>query len=161
MVDGNNGTSATADNDIVNGEDSVRIINLTGSALIDDCFIGGGYEQNLRVVNDSGTLDRLTVSDSSIGDLDGAGPGRGVDNTNGADNVYLEAQNAGTILNVTMSNNLLNNALSDVMQTNSGLGASMDVVFRGNTVSNNHPNMSASAGRSYYRSRRRNLRCLL
>ena len=146
VVDGNNGTSATADNDIVNGEDSVRIINLTGSALIDDCFIGGGYEQNLRVVNDSGTLDRLTVSDSSIGDLDGGGPGRGVDNTNGADNVYVEAQNSGTILNITMSNNILNNALSYVMQTNSGLGASMDVVFRGNSVSNNHPNMSASAG---------------
>ena len=146
VIDGNNGTSATADPDIVDGEDSVRIINLTGSALIDDCFIGGGYEQNLRVINDSGTLDRLMVSDSSIGDLDGAGPGRGVDNTNGKDNVYLEARNSGTILNVTMSSNILNNARNEVFQTNSGLGASMDVVFRGNTVSNNHPNIAADAG---------------
>ena len=146
VIDGNNGTSDTADPDIVDGEDSVRIINLAGSALIDDCFIGGGYEQNLRVVNDSGILDRLTVTDSSIGDLDGAGPGRGVDNTNGEDNVYLEARNSGTILNVTMGNNILNNALSDVIQTNSGLGSSMDVVFRGNTVSNNHPNTAVDAG---------------
>jgi uncharacterized repeat protein (TIGR01451 family) len=146
VVDGNNGTSATADTDIVNGEDSVRLINLSGSALIDDCFIGGGYEQNLRVVNDSGTLDRLTVSDSSIGDLDGAGPGRGVDNTNGDDNVYIGALNFGTILNLTMTNNTLNNARGEVIQTNSGLGATMDVVFRGNTVSNNHPNIVAGAG---------------
>lgn len=146
VIDGNNGTSATADPDIVDGEDSVRIINLTGSALLDDCFIGGGYEQNLRVINDSGSLDRLTVSDSSIGDLDGAGPGRGVDNTNGKDNVYLEARNSGTILNVTMSNNIFNNARNEVIQTNSGLGASMDVVFRGNRVSNNHPNIAVDAG---------------
>ncbi len=146
VIDGNNGTSDTADPDIVDGEDSVRIINLTGSALIDDCFIGGGYEQNLRVVNDSGILDRLTVTGSSIGDLDGAGPGRGVDNTNGEDNVYIEARNSGTVLNVTMSNNIFNNALSDVFRSNSALGASMDVVFRGNTVSNNHPNIAADAG---------------
>ncbi|HET6670922.1 MAG TPA: Ig-like domain-containing protein, partial [Pyrinomonadaceae bacterium] len=146
VIDGNNGTSATADADIVNGEDSVRIINLIGSALIDDSFIGGGYEQNLRVVNDSGTLNRLTVSDSSIGDLDGAGAGRGVDATNGDDNVNFEARNASTVMNVTMTNNILNNARGDVLQTNSGLGASMDVVFRGNTVSNNHPNISVGAG---------------
>ena len=146
VIDGNNGTSDIADPDIVDGEDSVRIVNLTGTALIDDCFIGGGYEQNLRVINDSGILDRLTVTDSSIGDLDGAGPGRGVDNTNGEDNVYIEARNSGTVLNVTMSNNILNNALSDVIRTNSGLGASMDLVFRGNTVSNNHPNVAADAG---------------
>ena len=145
VIDGNNGTSHTADLDIVDGEDSVRIINLNGSALIDDCFIGGGYEQNLRVVNASGTLDRLTVSDSSIGDLDGAGPGRGVDNTNGDDNVNFEAR-TGTVMNVTMTNNILNNGRGDVIQINSELGASMDVVFRGNTVSNNHANISVGAG---------------
>lgn len=146
VIDGNNGTSDIADPDIVDGEDSVRIINLTGSALIDDCFIGGGYEQNLRVINDSGTLDRLTVTDSSIGDLDGAGPGRGMDNTNGKDNIYIEARNSGTVLNLTMSNNVLNNARNEVIQTSSGLGASMAVVFRANTVSNNHPNIAADAG---------------
>ena len=62
VIDGNNGTSSTADMDIVNGEDSVRIINLTGSALIDSSFIGGGYEQNLRIINNTGSLNRLTVN---------------------------------------------------------------------------------------------------
>ncbi|MGH9905193.1 MAG: hypothetical protein ACRD8U_06355, partial [Pyrinomonadaceae bacterium] len=150
VVDGNNGTSQTADVDIVNGEDSIRIINLLGSALIDDCFIGGGFEQNVRVVNDTGTLNRLTISDSSIGDLDGAGAGRGVDNTNGDDNINLEARTVGTVMNVTLTNNILNNARGDVIQTNANLGTTMDVVFRGNAVSNNHPNKVVAGGGSSF-----------
>ena len=146
VVDGNNGTSHTADTDIVNGEDSIRIINLLGSALIDDCFIGGGYENNIRVVNDMGTLNRITISDSSVGDLDGAGAGRGVDNTNGDDNIILEARNSGTVLNATLTNNLLNNARGDVIQTSGTVGTSMDVVFRLNAVSNNHPNIAVGGG---------------
>src|SRR5439155_23272088 len=97
VIDGNNGTSATADTDLVNGEDSIRIINLTGSALIDSCFIGGGYEQNLRVVNDTGTLNRVTVSNSSIGDLDGPGPGRLFFNATAATEIYTESQTSGTV----------------------------------------------------------------
>lgn len=150
VVDGNNGTSATADPDPVlldvNGEDSIRFVNLTGSALIDDSFIGGGYKNNIRIVNDSGTLDRLTISNSSVGDLDGAGAGRGVDNTNGEDNINLEARNASTVLNATLTNNILNNGRSDVIQTNATSGTSMDVVFRLNAVSNNHPNIVSAGG---------------
>ena len=151
VIDGNNGTSSTADIDIVNGEDSVRIINLTGTALIDSSFIGGGYEQNLRIINDTGALNRLTVNNCSIGDLDGAGPGRGVDPTNGDDNItFATADGALTAMNGTFTNNILNNARGDVFQAaNSDLSApqaAMDVVFRNNTVSNNHPNIVIAGG---------------
>ena len=152
VIDGNNGTSGTADTDIVNGEDSVRIINLTGSALIDSSYIGGGFEQNLRVVNDTGTLNRLTVSNSKIGDLDDGGAGRGVDNTNGDDDVNIEARTAGTVVNVTFTGNTLNNARGDVIQTNGFLGTTMDVVFRGNFVSNNHPNKVVAGGGATFQS---------
>ena len=151
VIDGNNGTNSTADMDIVNGEDSVRIINLTGSALIDSSFIGGGYEQNLRIVNNTGSLNRLTVNNCSIGDLDGAGPGRGVDTTNGDDNItFATADGTLTQMNGTFTNNILNNARGDVFQAaNSDLSApqaAMDVVFRNNTVSNNHPNIVIAGG---------------
>jgi uncharacterized repeat protein (TIGR01451 family) len=146
VVDGNNGTSATADLDIVNGEDSIRIINLIGSALIDDSFIGGGFENNLRIVNDIGTLDRLTVSDSSIGDLDGAGAGRGVDNTNGEDGIFFESRAGALTMNATFTSNILNNGRSDVLQANAAGTSAMDLVFRNNTVSNNHPNIVSGGG---------------
>ena len=151
VIDGTTGTSSTADVDIVNGEDQVRIINLTGSALIDNCFIGGGYEKNLRIVNDSGSLNRLTVSDSTIGDLDGAGALRGVDSADGDDNVvFSAADGALTQMNGTFTNNILNNARGDVFQAaNSDVSApaaTMDIVFRGNSVSNNHPVIVIAGG---------------
>ncbi|MGH9961232.1 MAG: hypothetical protein ACREBC_29595, partial [Pyrinomonadaceae bacterium] len=130
--------------------DSIRFVNLTGSGLIDDSFVGGGFEQNIRVVNLAGTLDRLTISDSSVGDLDGAGPGRGVDNINGDDNILIDARNAGTVMNATLTSNILNNARGDVIQTNGQVGTSMDVVFRLNAVSNNHPNIVAAGGGSSF-----------
>ncbi|HET6891643.1 MAG TPA: Calx-beta domain-containing protein, partial [Pyrinomonadaceae bacterium] len=80
------------------------------------------------------------------GDLDGAGPGRGVDNTNGDDNILIDARNSGTVLNATLTNNILNNARGDVIQTNGGLSSTMDVVFRLNRVSNNHPNKVIAGG---------------
>lgn len=148
VVDGNNGTSATADVDLVtlNGEDSIRIVNLTGSALIDDSFIGGGYENNLRIVNNTGTLNRLTVSDTSIGDLDGAGPGRGVDNTNGEDDIFFEARAGVVMMNATVTNNILNNSRSDTVHASATSTAAMDIVFRNNTVTNNHPAILSGGG---------------
>jgi Big-like domain-containing protein/Calx-beta domain-containing protein len=152
VVDGNNGTSSIADVDVINGEDSIRFVDLSGTALIDNCFIGGGFEQNIRVFNDTGTLNRITISNSSVGDLDGAGPGRGVDNTNGDDNILLDARNSGTVLNSTLTNNILNNARGDVIQVNGGISSTMDVVFRLNKVSNNHPNKVVAGGGAVFQS---------
>ena len=151
VINGNNGTSSTADVDIVNGEDTIRIINLLGTALIDGCFIGGGYEENLRIINDTGTLNRLTVNNSTIGDLDGAGPGRGVDSADGDDNITFAAADGTHVqMNGTFTNNIFNNARGDVFQAaNSDVSApagTMDVVFRGNKVTNNHPNIVVAGG---------------
>jgi hypothetical protein len=48
-------------------EGSVNFDNLTGSAAITACLVDGGLEDNLNVVNTSGTLNRLTVSGSTFG----------------------------------------------------------------------------------------------
>ena len=53
-------------------------------------------------------------------------------------------------MNGTFTNNILNNARGDVFQAaNSDVSApqaAMDVVFRNNTVSNNHPNIVIAGG---------------
>jgi hypothetical protein len=151
VVDGSNGTSSTADNDIVVGEDAVRFTNLTGSALIDSCTIAGGNTNNLRVVNNTGTLDRLIVSNSFIGDPDAIGSGqRGLSATQGADDVNLQAEHGVTAMNVTLSGNTLNFARNRVVRfTNndntSPLGT-LDAVVRGNTLVNANPTASQVAG---------------
>ena len=60
-VTGTNGTNTGID------EGSVNFDNLLGSAAITSCSIDGGLEDNLNVVNTSGSLNRLTVSGSTFG----------------------------------------------------------------------------------------------
>jgi hypothetical protein len=60
-VTGSNGTSIALD------EGSINFDNLLGSAAITSCLIEGGLEDNLNVVNTSGSLNRLTVSGSTFG----------------------------------------------------------------------------------------------
>ncbi|HEY2964560.1 MAG TPA: Ig-like domain-containing protein, partial [Pyrinomonadaceae bacterium] len=60
-VTGTNGTNGTGD------ESSVHFTNWTGTGAITSCVIEGGFEDNLNVVNDSGTLNRLTISGTTFG----------------------------------------------------------------------------------------------
>ncbi|HST51887.1 MAG TPA: Ig-like domain-containing protein [Pyrinomonadaceae bacterium] len=155
-VNGNNGTSATADNEvgIGAGEDSVRFTNLTGSALVNQSVIAGGFADNLRVVNNTGTLDRLTVSNSTVGDPDGAGPQRGLATAaqGGNSDVLFVAEDGIATMNVTLSNNTLNYGVGDVVRVvnndNVGTVGQMDVVVRGNSMVNSNPQSGQAGGAS-------------
>jgi len=146
VVDGANGTcnSAACDVEINNGEDSIRFTNLTGSALVDSCFIGGGFADNVRVINNTGTLNRLTISNSTIGDLDGAGGQRGLATNaqGGQDDLNFESKDGISVMNVTVSNNTLNYGVGDIVQAsnndNTAPIGTMDVVVRGNTIINSN-----------------------
>ena len=71
-------------------EDTVHFCTLTGSASLTNDTISNGAETNLRVVNASGTLNRLTLQNSTIG----------LNQTNGGDGTLFEAD--GGTFNATV-----------------------------------------------------------
>ena len=61
------GGSSWNGNDAASDEGSISFDGLTGSASITNTNISGGYEDNVRVKNSSGTLNRLTFDVVNIG----------------------------------------------------------------------------------------------
>ena len=63
-----NGTSNTADVDPTGfgGENSVRFYNLLGSATISNSTLDQGFSKTIGVANDSGTLNRLTITNCTV-----------------------------------------------------------------------------------------------
>ncbi|NHA01976.1 hypothetical protein G5V59_26570 [Nocardioides sp. W3-2-3] len=57
VVNGTNGDNATTPYD----DSSILLTDLTGSASITATHVSGGLEDNLRVANAAGSLDRLTL----------------------------------------------------------------------------------------------------
>jgi hypothetical protein len=155
-VNGNNGTSSTADLDAsIPGEDSVRFTNLTGIASVESSIIAGGQTNNLLVVNNTGTLDRLTVNNSTIGDPDAIGSGQrglGTAVQGGNDDVLFVAQHGIAAMNVTLSNNTLNFGLGDVVRIinndNTAPVGSVDAVLRSNSMVNQNPFANQLGGSS-------------
>src|SRR6185312_13748507 len=80
-VTGTNGTNGTGD------ESSVHFTDWTGTGAITSCVIEGGFEDNLNVVNNTGTLNRLTISGTTFGFNTLAG---------GNNSITFDAENAGT-----------------------------------------------------------------
>jgi uncharacterized repeat protein (TIGR01451 family) len=154
-VNGNNGTNSAADIDTFgSGEDSVRFTNLTGTASIESSVIAGGQTNNLRVGNNTGSLNRLTVNNSTIGDPDGAGGQRGLGTVaqGGNSDVLIEGQHGISAMNVTLSNDTLNYGVGDVVRIlnndNTAPLGSMDVVARNNSMVNTNPQATQVNGAS-------------
>ena len=63
-----NGTSNTADTDPTgfSGEGSVRFFNLLGSATISNSTLDQGFSRTIALSNNSGTLNRLTITNSTV-----------------------------------------------------------------------------------------------
>jgi uncharacterized repeat protein (TIGR01451 family) len=154
-VDGSNGTNALAEVEpSATGEDSVRFTNLTGSDSIESSIIAGGQVNNLRVVNTTGTLNRLTVNNSLIGDSDGAGAQRGLGTIaqGGNGSVLIQAQHGAAAMNVTLTGNTLNYGVGDMVRFVNNDNASplgtMDVIVRGNSLVNTNPLATQAGGAS-------------
>lgn len=122
VINGTNGTSDTAD------EACVSFAGLTGTASFSSCNISGGVEDNVRIVNNTGSLNRVTFSNTTLG----------ANSTALGDNsLYIEGSGTA-VVNVTFQNGFLTAARGDLFHLNLLNTASSDLVFTGNTCSNNH-----------------------
>jgi uncharacterized repeat protein (TIGR01451 family) len=138
-VNGNNGASVTADNDgLDNGEDAIRFSNLTGTASILGSVVSGGFEDTVRVTNNAGTLDRMTITNSTIG-------GRTNNGTNMDDALHFEAKSSA-VMKLTVTGSTFTTGRGDIINALSTGSSTMDFVFRGNSVSNNHPAVVTGGG---------------
>lgn len=124
IVDGANGNNDAID------EGSIRFVNLLGSAAITRSDISGGHEDNLRIVNDTGTLDRLVISDSAFHDNS---------DDLGNDGILLESRNSA-VMNVTVDNTSFSAHRGDHFDANATDSSSLDLVFTNNTMTGGHPN---------------------
>src|ERR1051325_5295136 len=114
-------------------DDTVHFCGLTGSATISNSTISNGAETNLRVVNASGTLNRLTLQSDTFG----------LNQTNGGGGTLVEADGGTT--NVTVLDSTFQGSRGTPFNALSQTGATMDLVFgqpgHGNTIHNTHPNI--------------------
>ncbi|HEV2706673.1 MAG TPA: Ig-like domain-containing protein, partial [Pyrinomonadaceae bacterium] len=128
FIHGANGTNAA----IGTEEGSISFDNLLGSASISNTDIDGGKRDNLRVVNTTGTLNRLTVSNTII---------RFHDNTTGNDAFHFEGFNAGTVMNLTITGSTFRGARGDMIDTIAQPGVTQDIVIRSNSFTNEQSNV--------------------
>jgi hypothetical protein len=90
-VDGANGsiTSPRTYNGLtIDGEASVAFANLFGSASITNCTIKGGINDNIALLNYSGTLNFLSIQDCTIRDNHA---------TSGNDGIHVEVHNSAVV----------------------------------------------------------------
>jgi hypothetical protein len=132
-------------NSVVNGaqgdnaalhEAAVAFDGLTGSASVTSTSVSGGVEDNFRVVNASGTLNRITFSNATFA---------GNDAVNGRDGLAISAVGSA-VVNVTVQNSAFTSSRADQFHLVLAAGATSDLVFDSNTLSNAHPNILSGAG---------------
>jgi hypothetical protein len=132
--------TGTYGNNVNQDEDTVRFCNLTGSASISGSTISNGAEGNLRVINSTGTLNRLTISNTTFG----------LNQNTGGDGVHLEVSGSGSTLNATITDSTFLGAREDVLSALPQAGATMNLVFgqpgAGNEVHGNHAGELAFGG---------------
>ncbi len=142
---GNTVTGFTLNNSVINGsngnstgdnEGSITFENLLGSATLMNTAISGGYEDNFRMLNSSGVLDRLVFNGVNIGPNDA---------TVGNDGITLEVSGNATA-NVTVQGSIFTSARGDLFQLNLLETGVSDLIFSGNTLSNNHPAIATGGG---------------
>jgi len=149
VIDGTNGDSAATDDAAISFHELTGTTAGGTASSITNSFIGGGREFLIAVNNfASGSLDRLTVSNNTIGDLDGAGAGIGLHQTDGDDALQFNSTAAGSTLNVSVLNNVINVGRGDVVNYNAGNGGTHtgNFVLRGNTMHNTHPQILSGGG---------------
>jgi hypothetical protein len=114
----------------------VGFTELTGSASVTNSNISGASEDNFRVVNTSGTLNRITFSSVTVG---------ANSNALGSDGIFVETQGSA-IINVTVQNSFFTSSRGDLLQFTQGSTGSMDAIITGTAFSDNHPAIVAGGG---------------
>jgi hypothetical protein len=133
VVSGINGTTIASPYQ----EGSAKFTDLSGSASIAQSYVAGGIYDNVRVTNDGGTLDRLTVQNSEIG----------ANGALGNDGLNVESLfGTSSKLNVTVDHSTFTSAAGDLFQATIDGSGGGDLKFAGNTLSNNHPAIASGVG---------------
>jgi methionine-rich copper-binding protein CopC len=118
------------------GESTVYFCNLTGSAAITNDTIGNGAADNIAVLNDGGSLNRLTMTNDTIN----------ANQVGGNIGTLIEGCIAATCgsattLNTTVEDSTFNGANAAVVVFLGNQGSTMDTIFgqpgHPNTVHNN------------------------
>ncbi len=102
---------------------------LTGAATISNSNIGFGLTDVLYIYDNSGTLNRLTLTGNTFGGIDDQ------QNAFGANEVYIQATN-GSSIDATVTGNIFTSSAGDGFFADVRASASMDLVFDDNTVGN-------------------------
>ncbi|MDO8389316.1 MAG: tandem-95 repeat protein, partial [Actinomycetota bacterium] len=132
VINGTNGT-----NDAGPYRDaSVAFDGLTGNPTVSNSAISGGYADNVRVINASGSLNRITFSSVTIGANSTAG---------GNDGILLESSGTASF-NATIQNSTFTSARGDLLQFGHGGSGAGDLVVTGNAFSNNHAGIATGGG---------------
>ena len=133
MINGANGNNGTTPFD----DSSVWFDNLTGSASVTSTSVSGGYEDNFRVVNTAGSLNRITFTSDTIGDNSAAG---------GNDGILLSSATTAGQLEGTVQSSTFTGAGGDLLQYDHNGSGAGDLVLTGNAFSNNHPGIATGGG---------------
>lgn len=131
-VAGTNGTSSTAG---THGEGSIYFgglaeNGLSGTSSITDSIVSGGRARNVSVANVSGA-STLAIGGTTFGATQSF--------ANSGSSLAIEARNAGTSVDATVSNSAFTGAAGDLANFTGQSGTTMDVGFTNNTLTNNHP----------------------
>ena len=133
-VGGANGNDLAFDNygegSVMFGDDaSVATNGLTGAATVTSSLFSGGASKDFSIVNTAGSLNRITITGSTFGLTQ---------NLLGGQNLLLEARNAGTIMNATVTGTSFLGAPSGNSNFTGQTGTTMDVVYDNNVLTNTH-----------------------
>ncbi len=135
-----NGSNATGGVE----ESSISFDGLFGFASIANSSVSGGFTDNIRVVNSSGVLNRLTMDTLTLGAVSN---GAAVDGSQdlGDDSIHLEATGTATF-NVTFKNSTETSARGDLFNLNNNGTGSVDLLFDNNHLSNNFIRIATGGG---------------
>ncbi|WP_395376848.1 beta strand repeat-containing protein [Marinicella sp. W31] len=138
VISGTNGTTPFIDD-----EAAIRFDNLSGISILSGNDIAGGIEDQVRIINTTGTLD-LTVNDSSNNQAI-----IGLDHTpagfSGNDGILLQTSTNATAT-LLIDGVTFTGARGDNVQTNALNTSTQNVTIRNNTFTNTHPNIVAGGG---------------
>src|SRR5205085_995866 len=119
----------------IDGEASIGFSQLTGSDSITNTFVSGGVNDNIAVLNNSGTLNFLNMTGDTIRDNNSA---------TGNDGLHVEALATATMTvkvgSVGNGNTFAANRGDHIEFTTQNTTATGTIVFIGNTMTGGHPN---------------------
>jgi CSLREA domain-containing protein len=119
-------------------EGAMNFDNLTTSASITNTTIAGGVSNNFSLINTAGSLNRIVFDTCTFGAMDSG-------NVNGNDSLFVQGRNTATV-NVTVQNTTMTSARGDIFQVDLTDTATADVLFKHNTVNNQHPFVVVGGG---------------